>query len=164
MRLKAAIAAQKKVLDWGKWRDGGKVPRSAFFLVKSNQFTFGKAYRWRVLKMEALGESFRLLIAYNPKKEQYYAYLGMESDSDMKLLLSYEFHGSHPGWHVHSACGDLQQVPVGRIKGPWNKRVPKPRLERRVEYKIDGDEKALYVACEAFRIRTDANGNQMRLT
>jgi hypothetical protein len=152
MRVKDAIAARKKVLDWGNWREGGKVPRSAFYLVKSNQFSFGKAYKWRVLRAEALGLFFRVLIAYDPRKEQYYAYLGMESGADIKLLISYEFHGTHPGWHVHSACGDIAEVPIGRQKGPWSHRIPKPNRERKTNFRISNEPMALYAACRAFRL------------
>ena len=165
MRVKDIFMAEKKILDWGKWNQGGKVPKSLFYLIKSNQFQFGKAYRWRVIKFEALGEYFRVLVVYNLNKEQFYAHLGMEIGRDMKLLTSYEFHGTHSGWHVHSACGLIEHIPVGRQKGPWNRRIPRAKQHHRnTEYGVT-DVNAADKACKAFNIVEEVDeGGQMLLT
>ena len=93
------------------------------------------------------------------------AHLAMEFGKDMKLLTSYEFHGTHPGWHVHSACELIEHIPVGRQKGAWNRRLPRAREHhRRIDFGVT-DVNAADVACKAFKIfkNVDEDG-QMLLT
>lgn len=155
MRAKDVRLHQKNVIDWGKWATGGKMPRSAFPLSKSKAraYRLGAAYRWRVIRFESEGEAFRVLIAFNPDKEQYRAILGWESGHDTSVVASYEFHGTHPGWHLLAYCDDLANIPPGVMRSPWQKRFPRPREKhRRTQFGINDETKALDVAAQFFRL------------
>jgi len=150
--------ANKTVTDWGSWASGG-MTAATFPLSKRHRrsYRLGTAYRWRVVKFEAATATgatlCRLLIAYNASKEQFRATLAVEHDRDMSVIASYEFHGTHPGWHMHSACGDIDKIPEGSLRGVWQKRLPPPRQKhRRVNFGISTDDSALDVAARFFRL------------
>lgn len=129
------------------------MPRSAFPLSRprSRSFRLGSAYRWRVIRFESLDLSFWLLIAFHEKKEQYKATLALEHERDLSVLASLEFHGSHPGWHLHASCGDAEEVPKGVMRGPWQNRYPRARrFHRQMDFDISGDGKALHRASAFF--------------
>ena len=156
MRLKDIIKAEKAVVDWGRWRAGGRMPKSAFCLSKprGRYYRLG-AYRWRVVCFEALGAAFRLLIAYHRGKEQYRAVLAIERERDMAVLAQYEFHGAHPGWHVLATCDEVDDAPTGMMRHPWQRRLPRARgYHRRVNFRVSSDDKALTVAAEFFRLHS----------
>jgi hypothetical protein len=147
-------AASKNVLEWGKWQTGGMLS-SAFPLSKrrGRAYQLGASYRWRIIRFEALDVPCRLLIAFNLAKEQYRATLALERDRDMSVIASLEFHGTHPGWHLHGACGDTASIPLGSLRGLWQKRMPLPRkLHRRAEFGITDDITALNMASKFFRL------------
>ena len=149
-------AANKTVLEWGNWQAGGMQPAS-FPLSKRQRrsYKLGASYRWRVVRFNADTPSgfvtCRLLIAYNALKEQFRATLAVENDRDMCVVASYEFHGTHPGWHMHAACGEVAKIPAGSMRGSWQRRKPLPyRIHRRMEYGVSGDDVALDIAARFF--------------
>ena len=154
MKLKDIVRANKDVTDWGKWEIGGKMPRTAFPLSRPrNRFYRLGSYRWRVVKFTAIDQVFRLLIAYHPDKEQYRAILAMSDDNDSAVLAQYEFHGTHPGWHVLVACDDVADAPRGAMRNPWQIRFPKGKeFHRSLEFDISSDYHALTKAVEFFRL------------
>lgn len=139
MRLRHIIPADKDVWDWGKATGGMRMPNSAFPVsrARGNFYRLGNSYTWQVVRFRALGQEFRLLIAFHLAKEQYRATLAVEAEKDLRIVASYEFHGTHPGWHVHAACGPLDQVPPGLRRGPWQRTLPKARQpHRRLVYGV----------------------------
>lgn len=130
------------------------MPRAAFPLSRprNRSYRLG-AFRWRIVCFEALEADFRLLIAYRADKEQYRAVLAQEHDRDMAVLAQYEFHGTHPGWHVLATCKDIEDAPTGVMRHPWQRRFPGPRgYHRNVAFNISSDEHALAVAAKKFRL------------
>lgn len=135
MRVKEIIRAEKTINDAGKWRQE-KMPASQFPLKKGKRpaFMLRAAWRWRVVKFSALEHSFRALIAWRPDIDEYRAYIGMDVEGDTRLIFDYAYHGSHepPGWHLHSTCGPVEDLPVGVMRSPWLKRFPEgTRTHRR---------------------------------
>jgi hypothetical protein len=129
------------------------MPASAFPLSRRRQgsFRLGTAYRWRLVRFEACGYRFRLLLAFSVAKEQYRATLALEDERDLSVLASYEFHGTHPGWHLLAACDDITTVPPGVMIGPWQRRLPKARAKHRsVDFRVKDDDTALDVAAGFF--------------
>lgn len=123
MRLKDIIRAPKNVRDWGEWKDAPS-PRSAFPVRKSGNSARARgSYRWRVILFSALGMEFRIFCQFHAGKEQFYVWLGEQCARDIRMIVAWEFHGTHPGWHVHSACGELSEIPEGRVRGPSYKRI-----------------------------------------
>jgi hypothetical protein len=154
VRVKDVRSADKSDVQWGKWQDG-KMPSNAFPLSRrrGHSFRLGAAYRWRVVRFEACGARFRLLLAFSLLKQQYPATLALESDQDMSVLASYEFHGTHPGWHLLATCDDVSTVPQGVMIGPWQRRIPRARARhRRLDFCIGNDDTALDVAARFFRL------------
>jgi hypothetical protein len=160
-RAKDIRAANKRNVDWGKWEDT-KMPASAFPLSRrrSRSFRLGTAYRWRLVRFEAYDRKFRLLVAFSARKEQYRATLALERDRDLVVIASYEFHGTHPGWHLLAACDDMATVPEGVMIGPWQRRVPKAKsIHRSVDFGIKDDDMAdqvaLEIAAQFFRLHKE---------
>jgi hypothetical protein len=151
-------SADKVISDWGKWQVGS-MPPAAFPLSKrrGRSLRVGSSYKWRVILFSACGESCRLLIVYNADKEQYRATLAIERDRDMIVIASLEFHGTHPGWHLHGACGDIEKLPLGSMRGPLQRRFPGPRTtHRRHHFAATSEGAALDVAAKFFRLhKTD---------
>lgn len=130
------------------------MPRTAFPLSKPRNRAYRlPSYRWRVVLFEALGQPFRLLVAYRLDKEQYRAVLAADYGRDMAVLVQYEFHGTHPGWHVLATCDELVEAPVGMMRHPRQRRIPPSRARnRKTAFRISGDENALTVAADFFRL------------
>jgi hypothetical protein len=147
-------SADKVVSDWGKWQTGG-MPPSAFPLSKrrSRAYKIGSSYKWRVIHFSCLEQLCRLLIVFNDQKEQYRATLAVERERDMIVVASLEFHGTHPGWHLHGACGDVDALPLGSLRGPLQKRFPNARMaHRRSDFRVTNEGLALDVAAKFFRL------------
>jgi len=154
IRARDIRAANKRNVDWGKW-ENTKMPVSAFPLSKRRNYSFrlGSAYRWRIVRFEACDCKLRLLLAYSVEKQQYRATLALEGDRDMSVLASYEFHGTHPGWHLLAACDDITTIPQGVMIGPWQRRLPKARTRHRiVDFRVRDDDTALDIAAQFFRL------------
>src|SRR6266851_5199311 len=114
LRAQDIRRANKNVVDWGKWQTGNMT--AAVFPLsrrRGRSFRLGSAYRWRLIRFEAEGAAFRLLVAFSLEKQQYRATLALEGDRDMSVIASYDFHGTHPGWHLTAACGDIDAIPFG---------------------------------------------------
>lgn len=156
MRVQEIISAPKTILDWGKAQQGNMGP-SIFPLQKRKKQTYrlGGSYRWRLIKFEALGNKFRLLIAFSTQLDRYQAILGKEVGADLSVLMEYSY--EHGGWHVHASCGDTHSAPSGVMRGPWIRRIPKGRnFHRRTEYtKYEAgmsDNVALQIAIDRFNL------------
>ena len=153
MLLREIVRARKDVTDWGKWEDGVNIKRPAFHLSKSRDRAYRlSSYRCRIVRFGALGADFRLLIAYRLDKEQYRAILAVEAARDMNVLAQYEFHGTHPGWHLLASCDSDESRP-GTMRFPGQRRIPRSRaIHRQVRFDIKSDEQALEKAAKLFRL------------
>jgi hypothetical protein len=162
MRLRDVILAKKSRVSYGDWKST-PMPRNLFPLTKSGTKTlrFRTGYDWCLVTFTALSSDFRLLVAVNVLKEQYYAHLGMMCGGDTRMLGSFEFHGTHPGWHLHACCDDVLLIPVGRYEGPWRKMLPRTHSScRRKTFGIN-ESNRLVIALEAFHVfGSDPNGQE----
>jgi hypothetical protein len=143
MRLKDVIWAEKTVTDGGKWQFGVRMPPSAYPMSKKRggAYRLGAKFTWRVILFSALSRDFRLLIGYRTDLQQYEATLGMIDGADTKVLASYEFHGTHAGWHVHAICGDVADIGIGFQRHPGQRRIPNAK-SRHNDTVFDLDEAA----------------------
>jgi hypothetical protein len=116
MRALLAIREPKTLTSVGKWQSGKRMPRTAFPLSKSHSYPHGSSFDWCVCEAAAGSNAYRLLVAFDPAKEQYRAWLGLISGSDQALLARLEFHPSHKGWHCHLKRGPLDRVARGVVK------------------------------------------------
>ena len=152
-RVKDIVRAHKTDVAFTGWKSGG-MPKLLFPLGRSGRNSLNlRAFDWCGISFRALSSEFRMLIAVNFEKEEYYAHLGRVCGGDTQMLCSYEFHATHPGWHVHAGCGDTALIPVGRYKGPWKRRIPRdPNTCRDTALGVLNLEEALARACALYGI------------
>src|SRR3546814_16446394 len=127
MRLQDLINAPKSDVHVGEWKKG-KIPRADFPLsrARSKDYKYSSAYDWCVIRFRALGADCRVRVLLREGREIYYATLGVVEGGDTKILCSYEYHGTEPGWHCHVKCGDVALV-APRQNRFGSKRLPKAR-------------------------------------
>jgi len=126
------------------------MPKTKFPLTTARKFSIGPRYRWRIVLFSCLGLDFRLLVFYRADKERYGAYLGLCDGSNTRVLARYEYHATHPGWHLHTYCGDIEDVPSGRFKWPGQRRIPRAgEYHRNTKFHLD-DSMALYISAKKF--------------
>jgi len=156
MRVKDFLRASKTVIDSGKW-NGGKMPSSLFPLKKGKRRTFclGGAFRWRALRFSALGHNFRAIVAYRTDVEEYRAYIGMDAkDGDTILFFEWAYHGTHEGWHLHTSCDPITNLPSGVMRSRALKRFPNGfRNHRRKNLVVEGSEMSDSTAYHIFAKR-----------
>lgn len=121
MKLRRVINGLKTIKDWGTWKVGVKMPKTAFPVSRSG-FKVPSPYTWRVVRFECEGDTYRLLMFYRLDLQRCAYYLGREVGADLLVLCRYEFHPGEPGWHMHCVCDDKNQQ-VGRL-GSDEKRLP----------------------------------------
>ncbi|MCX5512163.1 hypothetical protein [Kaistia algarum] len=119
MRVSNVIASPKVVTDWGKWTND-QMGKHVFPLTKRRGacLRYGASHRWRLIRFEALGASFRILAAYRQDIDEFKAHLALEHASDMTVLCSWEYHGTHPGWHIHVNCDEVSKITPGLARPP----------------------------------------------
>jgi hypothetical protein len=150
--LRHIILSAKENLSLGSWAQG-KMPRSAFPLSRSGN----KAYqlgnrRWRLVTFDMNGSSFRLLINYSATLGQYQAMLGLVDSGGTKIVAQLEKHPTHKGWHIHAACGVLNGVPAGIVRGPWLRHLNRARRTDQADPAAMTDDAAFAVAQRFFRL------------
>lgn len=94
------------------------MPRHAFPLSRSHSYSLGSNFDWCVCEAVAGRDEYRLLVAFDPAKAQYRAWLGLICGHDTKLLARLEYHPDHKGWHVHIKRGPVEEVVRGVVKEP----------------------------------------------
>jgi hypothetical protein len=68
--------------------------------------------------------AFRLLTAFHSETEEYRAWLSVPRGAAHVIVAQLEFHGTHPGWHCHVACCDLDEVEAGQAHPRRAMRLP----------------------------------------
>jgi len=131
------------------------MPRTAFPLSKSHNYTLGSGWHWAIGKATANGREFRLLVAFEPAKAQYRAWLGLESGTDQAVLARLEYHPTHRGWHCHLKRGDLKDVAYGVVKQSTSRERARTCSDDSPFNVTEVD--ALGIACRAFNIDTNEN-------
>lgn len=111
---------KKTVAVAGTWKvetgKAGKMNKSAFPLSKRSSVRLGRGWHWRVDTLTGGGETFRLLTAFQPDKEEYRAILGLVGPGELLTIIGeLEYHGTHPGWHCHAVCEDVTSIVPGCV-------------------------------------------------
>lgn len=104
----------------GAWHTG-HVTKAEFPLAHVTKLKLAKAWNWCVHVVADGAQEYRLLVAFDAGKSQYFAWLGATFGSDQAVVGRVEFHASHDGWHCHWKTGDLVDVPRGAVKAGGNK-------------------------------------------
>ena len=115
MNLKQIICSPKSDIKIGEWRKG-LIPRADFPLsrAKPKDYKVSDAYDWCIIRFSCLGLDCRVRVLLREGREIFYATLGVVEGGDTKIVCSYEFHGTEPGWHCHVKCDELANVRPGQ--------------------------------------------------
>lgn len=156
MRLKDIVRAPKDAIKVGEWHSG-KVPKADFPIARS-AYRLGNSFKWCVITFQALGAECRVLIVQHEAKQKYEAILGVMSTNGLRILCSYEYHASEPGWHCHATHDHVDTLSQGAMRGPWIKRVPGVRKIHRPQkhqnFKIGDATAAIRFAIDRYNIET----------
>lgn len=150
MRLVDVIRAEKTNVSVGGWQEG-KIPPASWPLTSSS-LHLGRGFSWRVVKFDALGKKFRVLVAISPEKEAYRAVLALDGSKHLKVLCHHELHTSHWNWHCHFSPGPIGDI----LAGVWRdndtfRAWPRFRInECSIEFSVT-KESALSVAARRYR-------------
>src|SRR3546814_13774424 len=76
-----------------------------------------------------------------------------------RSIAQYEFHGTHPGWHVHASCeDDVEGLPQGVMRHPGQRRLPSPRgYHRDMIFAAHDDDHALDLAIDRKSTRLNSS-------
>jgi hypothetical protein len=117
MKALAALRTKKVLVEPGAWHSGN-VTKAEFPLAHVTKLKLSKAWHWCVHKVQDDEREYRVLVAFEPMKSQYWAWLGVTYGSDQAVIARVEFHASHDGWHCHWKTGPLAEVSRGAVKSP----------------------------------------------
>lgn len=115
MKAVAAIRTKKVFVEATPWHSGN-VSAAAFPLSHKGKIKLGKAWQWCVHTVADDARSYRILVAFDAGKNQYWAWLGAIFGTDQAVIARVELHSSHDGWHCHWKTGPLVDVPRGAVK------------------------------------------------
>ena len=71
-----------------------------------------------------------VFVQVQERRENFKACLAVEQGSDRRVLVRMEFHGSHPGLHIHDWCGTDDPPIGGRSFEAPNRRPLGPSRHR----------------------------------
>jgi hypothetical protein len=137
------------------------MPPSAFHLSKNFSVQLGRNWRWRVDVVSADGIDYRLLTAFNPELEEYRAWLVAPRGGVHVMVAQLEFHGTHPGWHCHVACCDLDEVEPGQSHPRRAMRFPSGNSAHRRQVFDMTESSALAAAFNFFRVTGTPAGKML---
>lgn len=116
MRVYQALRQPKTLAGNVAWHEGKKMPDSAFPLSRSHSYAVGRTWDWCVCDASDADTEYKILIAFDPGREQYRAWLGLVSGHDLAILARLEYHPTHRGWHCHVKRGECSDVARGVVK------------------------------------------------
>lgn len=157
MKVRAAILKAKSVSEKGAWKlitGNSRMPKNAFPVGGGSPVVFARNWHWRVDRLTSDdGEVYRLLTAYSDRLEEFRAWFAAEFGKSITLLARYEFHGSHPGWHCHAPCGEIESGDMGALRIRDCLRIPPGKgFHRDDEFDITSQDRALARSFGFFRV------------
>lgn len=116
MRIRHIITSQKVIQTDTAWRTDAMPPRLSGIYPKS--LPARAHWKWRSALAEDAKCEYILLCQVNESKANWLAWLIRKTAAGGSLISRYEYHGSHPGLHVHADCtrGGIDVGPSGLDK------------------------------------------------
>lgn len=102
MRVRHLISQPKYIDSETTWSTEDLRPRHAPIYPKTKPIRAG--WTWRSARCVSVSEDYVLLAECNPSRDNWKAMLLLEATGGWSAVGRFEFHGSHPGLHVHSDC------------------------------------------------------------
>jgi hypothetical protein len=140
MRPADIVQLPKVVTEPGLWKvttGVSKMPPTAYPMSRRASLRLGRGWHWRVDGVASQTFSYRLLTTFQSDREEFLGWLSTQEDEGLRVIARYEFHGTHPGWHCHTAPCDHEEIPIGD---------PRPRL---FERGVGPDDDKVFVHSEA---------------
>src|SRR6478736_3401056 len=98
MRVAQVIGAAKSDVVFSEWNDDKLKPKDFPLSKKRGKVhPLTRRYRWQVITFRALGRDYRVLVAYHTLVPEFIATVGEEVGGDCRVLVRWEFHGTHDG-------------------------------------------------------------------
>lgn len=132
MDLWGILKAEKTAIVVGSW-SSDLIATKDFPLSKRRRqaYPLTRQWRWQVTRFQAAGRAFRLLAAYHKLVPEFSSVLAEDVGGDCRILMVWEYHLSHGGWHAHACCGAMDTVPVGMNRPHGIARLPLGRVRHR---------------------------------
>jgi hypothetical protein len=127
LALRALARLPKSMTTVTGWRQDRMTPRLSPF-PKGRPAPPG-GY-WRSLFCQGGSQNFLLLAQVQENREDYRAWLCVQSAGTWQVLVRLEYHGNHPGLHVHDWCG-VPQPPGGAQSIEMPNKRPRQHLKGR---------------------------------
>lgn len=131
MRVRKILTEPKLLTADTDWQDSDLPPRHSCIFDKTKPMRAG--WKWRSVAAKSDQSEYVFLSQCNPRKDEWKAWLIYKTANGNSSLVSrLEYHGSHPGLHIHAHCarGGLEEGPASIDDLP---RIPiVAKLHRRV--------------------------------
>ena len=127
MRVRHLVAEPKTISSDTTWRFDDMAPRYSGLYTKTKPIRAG--WQWRSVVALSEHKEYIFLVQGHEEKDNWAAWLVLKTDGGCSLVTRFEYHGSHPGFHVHAHCerggieegtgsiNDLVRIPKATSKG-----------------------------------------------
>jgi hypothetical protein len=102
MRVRKLLIEPKVQQTDSNWRRDNMQPRHAPVFRRTRPVRSG--WQWRSARAESANREYILTAFCNPSRDNWQAMLILCEEAGASVIARYEFHGSHPGLHVHADC------------------------------------------------------------
>jgi hypothetical protein len=103
MRIRILVKQKKVMRTDSLWSSNDMQPRHSPIYSKTKPIRAG--WRWRSAQVEGKdGNNYILVSECNARRENWKAVLILNTVDGASVIARYEYHGSHPGLHVHANC------------------------------------------------------------
>lgn len=111
-RLRWLVAERKQILTDTGWRHDDLPPRLSGIYPKTRPIRAG--WEWRSVLTSGSAYKHIFLTQINEDRDNWLAWLVAISPAGGSIICRYEYHGSHPGFHLHAHCerGGIETGPA----------------------------------------------------
>lgn len=102
MRVRRLTRSSKSQVSDTKWRTDDIQPRYCPVFARTRPNRAG--WQWRSVRAEIDQRKFVAFALVNLRRSNFKSMLIEETPAGPSVIARYEFHGSHPGIHVHADC------------------------------------------------------------
>lgn len=123
MRVRKFVADRKVQIKTTDWRTEDIQPRHAPCFTKTHPIRGGWEWKSATLKSEDGSKEYVLLCKCHIQKDDWKSVLILKNADGSSVVSRFEFHGDHPGLHVHANCenGGILNGPTGMSE---SSRIP----------------------------------------
>jgi hypothetical protein len=113
MRVRRLITDVKTQRSDTGWADSDLPPRHCPIYARTRPIRAG--WKWRSAACDVADTRHFLVALCNARRDNWQAFLMIETDCGISIIARFEHHGSHPGLHGHAHCerGGVETGPSG---------------------------------------------------